>query len=116
MKQVRNPQRATLAVLGGSLLGSIGVAIACVGPLVGIAFGIGGLGFLTRYHWLRLPATVATVVLLALGFWLAYGPGSKGCGQARFSRRQSVVRGLLWLATALAVSVQVFEHLLLPRL
>jgi hypothetical protein len=79
--------------------------------MLGIAFGIGGLGWLVRYAHLQLPASVLTVVLLAAGFYLLYVRRDCGCTTARRSART-----LLWVATAVAVAINVFEYLILPTL
>ena len=63
--------RSLLAV-GGGLLATLVTGAACVGPLIAITLGIGGLGWLTRYAVYREEATVATALLLAYGFFTVY--------------------------------------------
>ncbi len=84
---------------------------ACIGPMLGIVLGIGGLGWLARYAHLQLPATVLTAVLLAAGFYLLYRRRDCDCTPARRG-----ARALLWTATGLAVAINAFEYLILPNL
>jgi predicted lipid-binding transport protein (Tim44 family) len=111
---LQTTRHATIALAGASVLASAGVGLACVGPLLGIVLGIGGLGFLSRYHWLQLPATIATAVLLATGFFLTYRRRGARCDHKARSAR--IERWLLWSATLLAIALQIFEHVIFPRL
>jgi mercuric ion transport protein len=102
---------ASLAALGG-LVTAIGTGVACVGPLVAILLGVGGFGWLVQYAHLRVPATLATALLLALGFHLTSRRPPDACRRAKQHR----ARVLLWSATALAVAINVFEYVIFPRL
>jgi len=105
--------RAALAAATGGLLATSITAVACVGPLVAILLGIGGFGWLTQYAHLRVPASLATLAVLALGFWWVY-PRPSSCAQNRC--RSKLSRVVLWSATVLAVAVNVFEYIVFPRL
>jgi hypothetical protein len=107
--------RMALAAAGGGLLATVATGLACLGPLAGILLGVGGLGFLTRFTWLRVPATLLTAALLAVGFFTLYRPLPAACA-ARPSGTRRLGRVLLWSATLLAISVNVFEYLIFPRL
>ena len=100
---------------GGAAMAGMAAAVvtgaAGIGPMLGIALGIGGLGWLVRYAHLQLPASVLTVVLLAAGFYLLYVCRDGGCTAARRG-----ARALLWVATAVAVAINAFEYLILPTL
>jgi hypothetical protein len=100
--------KSSIALALGSCLGSFVTAAVCLGPLAGILLGVGGLGWLTQYASLRTPATVATFVLLALGYRkvqrIACAPGR---------RRARVV---LLTASALAIVVNAVEYFVLPNL
>jgi hypothetical protein len=93
------------------LLATLSTAAACVGPFVAILFGVGGFGWLTRYAHLRVPATVLTALVLGIGFWGLYGP--RACPRSPGRR---AARALLWLASALAIAINVFEYAVMPRL
>jgi TusA-related sulfurtransferase len=74
-----------VVVGAGSLLATVLATIACVGPLVAILLGVGGFGWLSQYAYLRVPASVATGLMLAFGFYWTYRTrtirgGDLGCG------------------------------------
>jgi hypothetical protein len=110
------PALGTLSAAIGGLAATLVTAMACVGPLVAIVLGIGGFGWLTRYAYLRVPATAATAVLLLVGFYLAYTRRVASCGDARKRRALRVARAALWLAAVVAVVTNVFEYLIFPNL
>jgi hypothetical protein len=94
----------------GALLASGVTALVCALPLAAIALGVGGLGWLTQYVNLRVPAALATAALLAAGFHLVYRHGA-ACQDVR--RRRSA-KLLLWAATAFSLAIHTFEFLILP--
>lgn len=107
---------AAVAAAGG-LIATAGTAIACVGPLVAILLGVGGMGWLAQYAYLRVPASIATATLLGAGFWLAYRrPKSAACAKVRPSRAKRVARTLLWIAAIAAAGVNLFEYVIFPHL
>jgi len=106
-----DPARAGGAAALAGIAAAIATGAACIGPMVGIVFGIGGLGWLAQYAHLRLPASLLTLALLALGFYLLYRRRDCACSAAR--RR---ARALLWIAAAVALAINVFEYLILPTL
>lgn len=100
-------------VLG--LLTTVATGAACVGPFIAILLGVGGFGWLTRYAHLRVPATLLTVAVLAYGFFRLYGKRARTCSSPRPATAR-IGRVLLWTATVLAVGINVFEYVVLPRL
>lgn len=54
-------------------------ASCCIGPALFLAFGITGLGFLSRLEWIRPYLLVATFILTGVAYYYAYGKGSH-CG------------------------------------
>jgi hypothetical protein len=109
------PQDTKVGVATGVLgiLTTVATGIACVGPFVAILLGVGGFGWLTRYAHLRVPATVLTAAILAYGFYRMYRQDARAC-RATPSARAG--RALLWTATVLAVGINLFEYVVLPRL
>jgi hypothetical protein len=108
--------KAAIAAAAGGLIATIATAAACVGPLVAILLGVGGLGWLTQYAYLRVPASIATAVILAFGFyWVYRKPKDEDCARKRSSKK-GMIAGLLWTATALAVAVNLFEYVIFPHL
>jgi hypothetical protein len=101
----------TLAAGGGFLAGCVTAAV-CALPLLAIGLGIGGLGWLTQYLYLRVPASLAAAGLLMLGFHFVYRRGA-GC---RHPGRQRLAKMMLWASTVFAVGINTFEFLILPNL
>jgi hypothetical protein len=99
-------QRIASAAAAGSIVASLVTGASCILPLLAILLGASGFGFLTRYAWLRGPATVATLVLLAVGFLFARRAPNKSRG----------TQLLIWLAVAFAIGINLFEYLILQTL
>jgi hypothetical protein len=102
------PGLATAAALG-SMFTTILASMACVGPLIAASLGIGGMGVLAQSSPFRWPATIATFLLLALGFMFAYR-------RPACSRAAVVSRTGLWIATTFALSITLFELVTMPQL
>jgi hypothetical protein len=102
------PGLATAAALG-SMFTTILASMACVGPLIAAALGIGGMGVLAQTSQFRWPATIATFLLLALGFVFAYR--RPACSRAAVDSRTG-----LWIATTFALSITLFELVTMPQL
>jgi hypothetical protein len=98
-----------LAAAGGFLAGCITVAV-CLLPLLAIGLGVGGLGWLTQYLYLRVPAALAAAALLLLGYALVYRRGSQ-C--ARAGRRRAA-KLILWVSAVFAIGINAFDFVLLP--
>lgn len=99
------------AVAAAGRLAAIVAGAACIGPMIGIVFGIGGLGWLARYAHVRVPASVVTLLLLAIGYFLLYWRRDGSCAAGR--RR---ARTLLWIAAVAAAAINSFEYPVLPTL
>lgn len=111
----KGSDKLAFAAAAGGLLATVATGLACVGPLVAILLGIGGLGWLTQYAYLRVPASIVTGVLLAAGFYWAYRR-PRGTDCKKRTRSRAIGRAILWAATALALAVNVFEYVIFPRL
>lgn len=49
----------------------------CIGPVLFFAFGITGLGVLSRFEWLRPYSLILTFVFIGMAYRYAYGRGSR---------------------------------------
>jgi uncharacterized membrane protein len=107
----RSVRLGALAARGGLLI-SFATGLVCAAPLAAIALGVGGLGWLTQYVQLRVPALLATAALLLLGYVLVYRRGAA----CRNDSRHRHAKVWLWVATAFAAAVNAFEFLILPTL
>ena len=109
-------ETAGTAAAAGGLVAAIATASVCVGPLVAILLGVGGLGWLTRYADLRVPASIVTGALLAFGFYRVHWRSEAERCARKQSSKKKVATGLLWTATVVAVAVNLFEYLVFPHL
>ena len=105
----------TVAIMG--LITTLATGAACIGPFVAILLGVSGFGWLTRYAYLRVPASLLTLLVLGYGFYRLYRhPAGDGARAKPCSRPNPAARACLWAATTLAIGVNLFEYLVLPRL
>ena len=109
---------AAVGAVGAAFLASL----CCVGPLVFVGFGVGA-GLASTFEPLRPIFTVATIALLALGFYVVYGRRSSTsptitgvnteCSPATscaLPRNETRDRVLLWVATVLALVFLTFPQ------
>jgi hypothetical protein len=100
-----------LAVVIGSSLGAMGSSLAatvtafcCVGPAVFAVLGTSGALEAARLAPYRPYFIVGSLLLLVLGFWLAYRPRGGCIGTACTTRTAKTTRALLWLAALVTVA------------
>jgi mercuric ion transport protein len=99
------------SVVIGSSLGAIAsglVATAttfcCVGPAVIAVLGTSGVIAAARLEPYRPYFIVASVVLLGIGFWLAYRPKGGCIGKTCTTTSAKITRALLWIAAVVTVA------------
>ena len=102
------------SALAGSLIAGLLASICCIGPLVLGAVGLGALGFAAALAPLRPWFLAMTGVLIAVGFFLAYGPPraeaclSDGkCAKPVDRRGQRIA---LWVVTVLAMALATYPR------
>ena len=54
-------EKVSVITCMASLFASMVAAMACIGPLLGIVLGVSGLGWLSSFSYLTLPASMASV-------------------------------------------------------
>lgn len=100
----------------GTLLGAVIAAIAaslcCIGPLVLLAFGMGGawLSTYTQLPWLRPVSIVVACALLILTFWKLYIT-PKHCaddGRCTQSKSLRIQRIIFWIIAVLVFLLVAF--------
>jgi len=95
----------------GGIVTAILAAGCCIGPVLFLAFGITGLGFLSSLEWFRPYFIGITLVLVALAFHYAYGRGARCTDKGKCSlRTMRVRRVMLWVLVAFAVFGVSFPH------
>ena len=107
-----NKEKAGIITTTASLFASIVAGLACIGPMLGIAFGITGLGWLTQYSYLTLPASIVSISLLLAATYLLTKVRIN-CVSKRRSRFNSV---FLVVTAFVVVGINVFEYLVIPNL
>ena len=105
-------EKLSVYTASASLAASIVAATACVGPLLAIALGVTGLGWLSQFSTLTIPASVLSVVLV-LAAIVVYKNRKSSCASRR---KHFFYRWFLVLSAATVVSVNVFEYIILPNL
>jgi mercuric ion transport protein len=82
------------------ILSALTASACCVGPLLLILLGLGGLGLgavIGKYHWVLIAAAAA---LLSLG-WVAYLKEKNSCEKAACEmKNKGITRNILILASA----------------
>ena len=98
--------------LVGSLIAGLLASACCIGPLLLGGVGLGSLGLAAALAPLRPWLLGLTVVLIAVGFFLAYRPQAaascvpgQACAKPASRRGQRVA---LWLVTVLAAALATY--------
>ena len=95
-----------------SLFTSLVAGMACIGPMLGIVLGVSGLGWLSSYSYLSGPASVVSLLLLAVAITM-YRRRKVCCANKRKHTRN---RMLLIATSLVVVGVNAFEYVILPNL
>ena len=95
-----------------SLCASLVAGLACIGPLLGIALGVSGLGWLSQFSYLTLPASVVSLALLTVAI-VMYVKRKSSCANRR---RHYLNLFFLAITTLVVIGINVFEFIILPRL
>ncbi|MBI5237834.1 MAG: hypothetical protein HY887_05360 [Deltaproteobacteria bacterium] len=98
----RRKDRITVYI--GGMLTALLASACCIGPALFLAFGITGLGFLSRFEWLRPYFLLLTLVLVGISYRYAYGRGSN-CGTDGTCNlpARRINRILFWVLVGFAV-------------
>lgn len=105
-------EKAGVVLASTSVLASVVAASACVGPMLGIALGVTGLGWLAGFAFLSIPAGIVSLVLLAAAIFL-FARRKTSCASRRAHR---LSKYFLIAAAVLVVGLNAFEFLVLPNL
>ena len=104
--------KTTLTAAGG-VTAAFASALCCAGPILAVSVGVSGAGLASTFDPLRPYFLAATAVLIGFGFFLldreekrACEPG-KACADPRARRR---MKGMLWIATVIAVVFATFPR------
>jgi mercuric ion transport protein len=100
---------SSISAIGSSLVATF-TAFCCVGPAVIAVLGTSGALAAARLEPYRPYFVAGSVLLLGLGFWLAYRPQGGCIGKSCNTATAKITRVLLWLAVLLTVGA-----IVLPR-
>lgn len=108
---------ASLGAVGAAFLASL----CCIGPVLFVTLGVGA-GLASAFEPLRPVFTIATVALLAVGFYVVYGkrpataaatdadPACAPDGSCAVPPRRTRDKALLWTATVAALVLLTFPE------
>ncbi len=93
----------------GGVLGAVLASACCIGPLVLLTLGISGawISNLTALEPFKPYFAVATLGLIALGFWQVYGRRKPACEAGSYCaspKSTLIIQIALWAALALVVA------------
>src|SRR5919198_2775834 len=102
---------ASFGAIGAAFLASL----CCIGPVLFVTLGVGA-GLAARFEPLRPFFTVATIALLAVGFYVVYGRrtvSTEGAacgpdGSCAVPRNRTGDKLVLWVATIIALALLLF--------
>lgn len=103
MNETRLVIGSSLSAMGSSLVAAV-TALCCVGPAVFAVLGTSGALAAARLAPYRPYFILGSVLLLGLGFWLAYRPQGGCIGKSCTTRTGKITRVLLWLAVFITVA------------
>ena len=105
------------SVVVGSSVGAIAsglVAAAttfcCAGPAVFALIGTSGVLAAARLEPYRMYFILASILLLGIGFWLAYRPKGGCIGRTCTTTSAKITRALLWIAALTTVAAIVLPN------
>ncbi len=101
---------SSLSAVSSSLV-AVAASLCCVGPAVFAVLGTSGVLAAARLAPYRPYFILGSVLLLGLGFWMAYRPQGGCLGKTCTTPTAKVTRFLLWFAafvTAVAILVPNF--------
>lgn len=105
-------EKTGILISTASLFTALTAGLACIGPMLGIAFGVAGLGWLSQFSYLTVPASVASLALLVCALYL-FKTRNSSCA-SRWRHRLSIV--FITGVTLVVTSINIFEYLILPNL
>ena len=91
---------SSLGAIGSSLVATANT-LCCVGPAVIAVLGTSGVVAAAKLAPYRPYFILGSVLLLGLGFWLAYRPQGGCIGKTCTTVSAKITRALLWLAAVL---------------
>jgi copper chaperone CopZ len=102
------------ATLGGSLLAAVIASLCCIGPLLAVAFGLGGFAASAVFEKWRPVFLGVTFALLALAWYLTYRKPKESCEEGSACATKPAGKWnkvVLWIATGIVLLTTAFPSL-----
>ena len=96
----------------GSVVGAVAASACCIGPMLAVGLGIGGLGAAARLEVYRPYFLVGTFLMLGSAFYFTYRKDDSCEGEVCVSRTHSIQRTLLWIVAAATLGFAAFPYFL----
>lgn len=96
----------------GSVVGAIAASACCIGPLLAVGLGIGGLGAAAQLEAYRPYFLGGTFVLLGAAFYFTYREDDSCEDDACEPRVGRAQKLLLWLVAVATLGFAAFPYLL----
>lgn len=96
----------------GAVVSAALASVCCLGPLVLVALGLGGVGLAAGMAKYRPLFLGLTAVLLALAFYMTYRKREVACADGRCELRSGskTMKAALWVVTVAAVGLASFPQ------
>ncbi len=96
----------------GTFFSAALASACCIGPLILIGLGIGGLGFAAALAEYRPYFMAVTFIFLGTGFYFAYRKPKEICadGSCAAPNRQRINKTFLWIASVFALTLMAFPY------
>lgn len=115
ISQAHGPKERRQWGLVGAIVSAIAVSICCLGPLLLLVLGVGGV-WMVSFSGLepyRPIFMTAAVILLGMSFYKVYGKPKKGCAAdscCANPEAERVKKITLWVAAVLVVGLFAFPY------
>ncbi|HEX3471536.1 MAG TPA: mercuric transporter MerT family protein [Silvibacterium sp.] len=109
MRQITLVISSSLSAIGSSLVAAA-TTFCCIGPAVIAVLGTSGVLAAAKLSPYRPYFILGSIILLVLGFWLAYRPRGGCIGNTCTTASAKITRALLWLAVVVTMTAIVLPN------
>jgi mercuric ion transport protein len=105
--------RNAFLVSAGAILTATLASLCCIGPVVLLALGLGGVGFAAAFEPYRYYFLGLTAVLLGVSFFLVYRKPKTECAPGDACEKPASRRGqkiALWIVTAMVAGLAAYPY------
>lgn len=105
--------RNAFLVSAGAILTATLASLCCIGPVVLLVLGLGGVGFAAAFEPYRYYFLGLTAILLGAGFFLVYRKPKTECAPGDACEKPAPRRGqkiALWVVTAMVAGLAAYPY------